>query len=123
LSVLIVFDNKKITFATNYIMTFLNILLAGQSPIASFLPIILIIGVFYFFMIRPQMKKQKDEKKFRESLQKGDSIVTIGGLHAKVVDVEPSTVIVEPASGIRLKFEKSAISMNTTASNALAEKK
>ena len=117
------FDNKKITFATNYIMTFLNILLAGQSSIASFLPIILIIGVFYFFMIRPQMKKQKDEKKFRESLQKGDSIVTIGGLHAKVVDVEPSTVIVEPASGIRLKFEKSAISMNTTASNALAEKK
>jgi preprotein translocase subunit YajC len=118
-----VFYNKKITFVANIIMEFLNILLAGQSPIASFLPIILIIGVFYFFMIRPQMKKQKEEKKFRESLQKGDSIITIGGLHAKVVEVEPNTVIVEPASGIRMKFEKSAVSMNTNASNSLAEKK
>lgn len=100
-------------------MEVLTILLQNQNPIASFLPIILIVGVFYFFMIRPQMKKQKEERKFRESLQKGDSIVTIGGLHAKVVEVENTTVIVEPASGIRLKFEKSAISMN----NAIGEKK
>jgi preprotein translocase subunit YajC len=100
-------------------MDILTILLQSQSPIASFLPIVLIVVVFYFFMIRPQMKKQKEEKKFRESLQKGDSVVTIGGLHAKVVEVETTTVIVEPASGIRLKFEKSAISANTN----VAEKK
>ncbi|WP_028667731.1 preprotein translocase subunit YajC [Runella zeae] len=70
-----------------------------------------IIGVFYFFMIRPQQKKQKDQKKFLEELKKGDEIVTIGGLHGTVVSVYESTVTVEvDGKGTKLKFEKSSIS-------------
>ena len=94
----------------------------GQSPIASFLPIILIVGVFYFFMIRPQMKKQKEEKKFREGLKKGDSVVTIGGVHGKIVEVETSTFLVEVATGVRLRFEKAAVSMNQSATLATENK-
>ena len=85
---------------------------APQNPIMSFLPIIMIIVVFYFFMIRPQMKKAKEQKKFRENLKKGDRVVTIGGLHGKIADVQESTFIIEAEGGIKLKFEKSAVSMD-----------
>jgi preprotein translocase subunit YajC len=66
--------------------------------------------VFYLFMIRPQMKKQKEAKKFKESLQNGAKIVTIGGIHGKVVEVKENVVIIETEGGNRLKMEKSAIS-------------
>jgi preprotein translocase subunit YajC len=56
----------------------------GQNSLASLLPMVLIIVVFYFFMIRPQMKKAKEAKQFREGLKKGDKIVTIGGVHGKI---------------------------------------
>jgi preprotein translocase subunit YajC len=102
-------------------MNLLNILLMGpppggnSSPIAQFLPIVLIIVVFYFFMIRPQMKKAKDQQKYRENLKKGDKVVTIGGVHGKIVDVQDKTFLVEVAEGVKLKFEKSAISMEQSA--------
>jgi preprotein translocase subunit YajC len=67
-----------------------------------------IFVVFYFFMIRPQMKKQKEAKKFKESLQNGAKIVTIGGIHGKVVEVKENIVIIETEGGNRLKMEKSA---------------
>jgi len=86
----------------------------GQSPIISFLPIILIIVVFYFFMIRPQMKKQKDQNKFREELKKGDRIITIGGIHGKIADVQDKTFIIEVEGGVRIKIERSAVSMENT---------
>ena len=72
----------------------------------------LIIVVMYFFMIRPQFKKQKKEKKFRSELKKGDSIITIGGIHGKVIEVKEYSVIIE-SYGVKMKVEKSAISMNT----------
>lgn len=81
----------------------------------QFLPFILIMVVFYFFMIRPQMKKAKDQKKFREAIKKGDKIVTIGGIHGKIVEVNDSTFIIEVEGGNRLKIEKSAISMENSA--------
>jgi preprotein translocase subunit YajC len=68
-----------------------------------------IIVVFYFFMVRPQQKKIKDQKKFRESLTKGVQVVTIGGLHGRIVSVEDTTVQLEVDKGIRLTFEKTAI--------------
>ncbi len=75
------------------------LLMAGGNQsgggLANFIFPVLIIVVFYFFMIRPQMKKTKDEKKFRENLAKGDKIVTIGGLHGKIVDVQETTFIIE----------------------------
>ena len=69
----------------------------------------LIFVVFYFFMIRPQVKKQKEQKKFREALGKGDRIVTIGGIHGKIAELKEDTVIIEVEGGHRLKIEKSAI--------------
>jgi len=70
--------------------------------------------VFYFFMIRPQQKKAKDARKFRESLQKGSKVVTIGGLHGKVAEVADTTVLLEVDGNVRLRFEKSAIAMDNT---------
>ena len=71
--------------------------------------------VFYLFMIRPQMKKQKEQRKFKESLQKGIKIVTIGGIHGKIVEVKENTVVIETEGGNRLKMEKSAISKEFSA--------
>jgi preprotein translocase subunit YajC len=68
-----------------------------------------IILIFYFFMIRPQQKKVADQKKFRESLQKGSNVVTIGGMHGKIVSLEEKTVVLEVDKGIKLKFDRSAI--------------
>lgn len=88
---------------------------AKPNPILQFLPIVAIIVVFYFFMIRPQQKKAKDQKNFRENLKKGDNVVTIGGLHGKISSIESDdTIIVEVDKGIKLKFEKSSISAEST---------
>ncbi len=73
--------------------------------------IVLMIGVFYFFMIRPQMKKQKELKKFRENLAAGDKIVTIGGIHGKILEVAESTILVS-SEGTKLRFDKSAIAQS-----------
>ncbi|KJS07205.1 MAG: preprotein translocase subunit YajC [Flavobacteriales bacterium BRH_c54] len=75
----------------------------------------LIFLVFYFFMIRPQMKKQKDLKKFREALQKGAKIVTIGGIHGKIIEVKDEIAIIETEGGNRLKIEKAAIAKEFSA--------
>jgi len=71
----------------------------------------LIFVVMYFFMIRPQVKKQKKENKFRSELQKGDQVITIGGIHGKVIEVKDTTVILEN-HGVKMKIEKTAIAMN-----------
>jgi preprotein translocase subunit YajC len=80
-----------------------------SNPLMSFLPLILIIVVFYFFFIRPQVKKTKDAKKFRENLKKGDKVVTIGGIHGKIVEVQDSTFSIEIAQDVWIKIEKSAV--------------
>jgi len=68
-----------------------------------------IILVFYFFMIRPQSKKAKEAKKFRENLEKGQRIVTIGGIHGKILEVADTNVLIDTGGG-KLRVEKSAIS-------------
>lgn len=87
-----------------------------MGDIGQFLPMILIFAVAYFFMIRPQMKRQKDEKKFSQALKKGDKIVTKSGLHGKVVDLNDKdfSCIIETMAG-RLKFDRTAISMEMSA--------
>lgn len=77
--------------------------------------------VFYLFMIRPQQRKSKEQKKFRENVGKGDKVVTIGGVHGKIAEVEETTFILEMVDGSKVRIEKSAISMETTM--ALANKK
>ena len=72
----------------------------------------MILVVFYFFMIRPQMKKQKELKKFRESLKTGDKVVTIGGIHGKILEVNESTILLN-SEGSKLRFDKSAIAQSS----------
>ncbi len=87
----------------------------GQGGIMSFLPLIAIVVVFYFFMIRPQMKKAKDQKKYIEALKKGDKILTIGGIYGKIVEVrEDATFIMETEDGSRMKISKNAVSNDAT---------
>ncbi len=73
-----------------------------------------IILVFYFFMIRPQQKKVSDQKKFREALKKGMNIVTIGGLHGKIISIEDDAVWVEVDKAVKLKFDKTAIASDVS---------
>ncbi|MEO8069553.1 MAG: preprotein translocase subunit YajC [Flavobacteriales bacterium] len=97
----------------------MNIFLqAAPASEPSMTPTIIMMGalmvVFYFFMIRPQQKKSKDAKKFREALQKGSRVVTIGGLHGKVVEVDDKTVLLDVDTNVKLRFEKSAIAMDNS---------
>ncbi|AHJ99713.1 preprotein translocase subunit YajC [Hymenobacter swuensis] len=82
---------------------------ATTSSLLSYLPIVGMVIVMYFFMIRPQQKRSADAKKFRAALGKGSNVVTIGGLHGKVVDLNEETVTVEVDKGVRLRFDRSAI--------------
>ena len=104
-------------------MNILNVILmappdgggGGGSSIGTFLMLGAIMLVFYLFMIRPQMKKSKEQRKFKETLQKGDRIVTIGGIHGKIAEMKDTTLIIEVEGGNRLKIEKGAVSMESTA--------
>lgn len=87
---------------------------AQQNGWWSFLPLLLIIVVFYFFFIRPQMKRSKDQKKFKESLQKGQKVITIGGIHGRIVEIQETTVTIEVENNVRLRVEKTAIAMDNT---------
>jgi len=102
-------------------MNLLNILLfmppaEGEEGggLMSFLPLVLIVLVFYLFFIRPQMKKSKDQKKFRAAIKKGDKIITIGGVHGKIIEVQETTFTIEVEGQNRLKVEKSAVAMDST---------
>jgi len=74
-----------------------------------------IIVVFYFFMIRPQQKKQKQMQNFRDALKRGDKIITIGGIHGKITDVQEGTFIIEVEDGVKLKIEKAAVAIDPNA--------
>ena len=92
---------------------------APANPIMQFLPIVLIIVVFYFFMIRPQMKKAKDQKRFVDELKKSDKVVTTAGIHGKIVDMNDTTFVLEVEGGTKIRFDKSAVSLD--ASKALSK--
>ncbi|WP_374163300.1 preprotein translocase subunit YajC [Arcticibacter sp. MXS-1] len=74
----------------------------------------LIIVVFYFFMIRPQMKKAKDHKKYIDELKRGDKVVTTAGIHGKIVDITDTTFLIEVESGAKIRFDKSAVSLDAS---------
>ena len=85
-----------------------------MEQIGQFLPFLLMFVVVYFFMIRPQQKKAKQEKEFEAGLKVGDKIITKSGLHGKVSEMAETTVVIETMSG-KLKMERSAISLELTA--------
>jgi preprotein translocase subunit YajC len=104
-------------------MNTLSILLqADSNGIMGVLPIIAIVGVMYFFMLRPQMKRQKEEAAFRSALEKGMKVVTIGGIHGKILEINDTTVIID-SENTRLRVERSAISKDLSASLQPKEKK
>jgi preprotein translocase subunit YajC len=70
--------------------------------------------VFYFFMIRPQMKKQKDQKKYVEELKKGDKIITTAGIHGRIFEVADTTFLIEVEGGTKIRFDKSAVSLDAS---------
>jgi preprotein translocase subunit YajC len=91
-------------------MTFLSIFLqADGGGVGSLGFLVLMIVVMYFFFFRPQMKRQKEDKKFREAIAKGQRVVTTSGIHGKILEVKDNTVVIE-SENTRLKFERTAIS-------------
>lgn len=84
--------------------------------------ILLLILVFYFFMIRPQQKKQKQIEEYRSKLAKGDKIITIGGLHGKIVDVQEKTFVIEIADGVKITIEKAAVNVDENAAKEASKK-
>ena len=93
------------------------ILLQAATGLENYINIIFLVGigiVIYFFMIRPQQKKQKEQKGFIENIKKGDMVVTIGGVHGKIASVEDATVTLDIDKGVKIKFEKTAISLEAS---------
>ena len=98
-------------------ISFLDGAVSGAAPSASstpqflstIVPFVLIIGIFYFFLIRPQNKKQKETEKMIAALKKGDNVVTIGGVHGVVSSTKEKTVIVKVDDGCKIEFSRSAI--------------
>ncbi len=91
----------------------LNVLLqaaGGANPLISFLPFLLILLVVYFLMIRPQQKRAKRQRNFLASLQKGQKIVTIGGIHGRIREIGDQTLGIEVAPNTRITIEKTAVS-------------
>lgn len=86
----------------------------GNNLMGTIIPMVLIMVVFYFFMIRPQMKKAKDHKKLVEELKIGDKIVTTAGIHGKIVGAAETTFLIEVEGGTKIRFDKSAISLDAT---------
>ena len=95
---------------------------AGGSLIISMLPIFLIFVIFYFFIIRPQNKKQKETDKMIAALKKGDKVVTIGGIHGTVAQTKEKTVIVKVDDNTKIEFLRSAIASVINQSSAKEEK-
>ena len=94
-------------------MSTLDFIIAQQQPqqsmLGMFLPLVLIIVVFYFFMIRPQMKRQKETAKFRDALQRGDKVVTSGGIYGRIDEIRDQVVFLEVAPNLKLKVDKSVL--------------
>jgi preprotein translocase subunit YajC len=83
----------------------------GDGSLMNILFIGLMFFVFYFFMIRPQIKKQKELKKFRDGLAKGDHVVSIGGIHGKVLEITDTTVLIE-SEKTKIRLDKSAVNQS-----------
>ena len=96
----------------------IQILLQAAAPggggFGQILFLLLIVVVFYFFMIRPQMRKAKIEKEFRNELKKGDKIVTIGGLHGRILEVADKYFMIEIDTNVKVKIDRSAVAADAT---------
>ena len=87
------------------------LLAAAGTGTSSLIMFGMIFAVMYFFMIRPQIKKQKKEREYRSALKQGDAVITIGGIYGKIIDVKEDAFIIEVYGGTKLKVAKTAVSM------------
>lgn len=93
------------------------VLLQASSSGGNFsfiITMVVVMVVFYFFMVLPQQRKQKQQQKFKDEVKKGDEVITVGGIHGKVCEVENETVIVQVDKSTKITFDKSSISMEAT---------
>jgi preprotein translocase subunit YajC len=99
---------------TNFAFLSLPFLAAGTVPgqgnaIVTLIPLILVFVVFYFFMIRPQMKKQKELTNYRNSLKRGDKVITTGGIYGRINEIKDNYVMIEVSGDVKLKVDKNAV--------------
>ena len=88
----------------------------GQSnALVTFIPLLAVFVIFYFFMIRPQMKKQKEMTNYRNSLKKGDKVVTNGGIYGRILEVKDNFVMMDAGGDVKLKIDKNAVMKDPTA--------
>ena len=85
-----------------------------SNPIMTFLPMILILLIFYFLMMRPQIKRQKELKNFRNSLAKGDKIVTTGGIYGKVLEIKDAYILMQIDDNVKIRVDKNAVIKDMT---------
>jgi len=97
------------TFPTSFVIAQAAPAAGAPNPIMTFLPLILLFVVFYFLMIRPQMKRQKEHRNMVATLSKGDEVVTNGGIAGKVDEVGESFITVEIAPNVKIKLQKGAV--------------
>lgn len=83
--------------------------------------IVALIVIFYFFMIRPQQKRQKEIRKFRDGLQKGNNVVTAGGIYGKICEVRPTNIVVEIAQGVKITVDKGSVYPSAADANQAAQ--
>ena len=82
---------------------------AQPNPLLQFLPLVVIFAVFYFLMIRPQQRKQKEHATMLAKLDKNDEVITAGGVHATVISVGPETVVLRIADNVKIEIDKPSI--------------
>lgn len=96
---------------------------SGMESLMGLLPFVLIIAVFYFLIIRPQQKRQKERQKLLDSVQKGDKIITSGGIHGVVEGIEDKTLLVKIADNVKVKMERSSVATIIGVTESLDKKK
>jgi preprotein translocase subunit YajC len=104
---------------TNFAFLSLSVMAAGTAPgqgnaLVTLIPLILVFVVFYFFMIRPQMKKQKELTEYRNSLKRGDKVITTGGIYGRVNEIRDNYVMIDAGGDVKLKVDKSAVMKDTS---------
>jgi preprotein translocase subunit YajC len=90
----------------------------APNPLMNFLPFIFIFVIFYFLLIRPQQKRQKDHQKLVESIKTGDKVVTNSGIHGVIANVKDKTVLIKVADNVKLEFDRAAITAVEKSSEA-----
>ncbi len=106
----------------NYLGIFLQAQQQGAGGASSLIMLVAIIAIFYFFMIRPQTKRQKEINEFRKALKKGDKVLTVSGVYGKISEVHETTVLLEIASGVIIKVDKSGLVKDPSDVNAAPQK-